>query len=144
MSSYFFIGQFQRFMHKSIHHNKKLKNPVLQLKEKKGHGYLMVMFKVSQFQRENQYILSKDLLVYWTCKEGCKQGQTKKYNFKSSLLLWFCWTGTIGKYFSSFWYTIATQSATIAYLNVGHSSNYNNKEDKHTKQLDRKPSIHMK
>ena len=60
-----------------IHYNRNLK-------EKKGHGYLMVMFKVSQFQRENQYILSKDLLVYCTCKEGCKQGQTKKYNFKSS------------------------------------------------------------
>lgn len=63
-----------------IHYNKNLKR-------KKGHGYLMVTFRVNQFQKENKYILSKALLVYCTCKGGCKQGQTKKYNFKELPIL---------------------------------------------------------
>lgn len=50
-----------------IHYNKNLK------KKKKRHGYLMVTFKVSQFQMENKYILSKALFVYCTCKGECKQ-----------------------------------------------------------------------
>lgn len=56
-----------------IHYNKNLKK-----KKKKRHGYLMVTFKVSQFQMKNKYILPKALFVYCTCKGECKQGQTKK------------------------------------------------------------------
>ena len=52
MSSYFFIGQFQRFMHKSIHHNKKLKNPVLQLKEKKGHLFCISSYFYFAYQNK--------------------------------------------------------------------------------------------
>lgn len=59
----------------------------MNLKEKKRHGYFMVIFKLSQFQKGNKYILSKALFVYCTCKRGCKQGQTKNTTLKSSLLL---------------------------------------------------------
>ena len=53
MSSYFSIGQFQRFMHKSTHHNKKLKNPVLQLEEKKGHLFCISSYLYFAYQNYN-------------------------------------------------------------------------------------------
>ena len=52
MSSYFSIGQFQRFMHKSTHHNKKLKNPVLQLEEKKGHLFCISSYFYFAYQNK--------------------------------------------------------------------------------------------
>ena len=54
MISYFSIGQFQRFMHKSTHHNKKLKNPVLQ--PEANEGYLFCISSYFYFASQNKII----------------------------------------------------------------------------------------